>query len=134
MWGPLFQEIVRAPSFDASDSRAGILVAGNSIAGGEGETSSTVGATESGGGGRSRAGSPGNTPSGTRTVSGGTGLGGGGASGAGSPGSESQVLVQVFVFCFVVMGFWMLLCRGIPGNQYAQHVGMFASLTCTTCI
>ena len=26
----------------------------------------------------------------------------------------------------------MLLCRGIPGNQYAQHVGMlFASLTCT---
>ena len=60
------------------------------------------------------------------------GLEGGGGSGAGSPGSASQVLVEVLVFCFVVAGFGMLLCREIPGNQYAQHVGMFASLTCTT--
>ena len=50
----------------ATESRAGIPVGGNSIADGKGETRSTVGtvgATEAGGGGRSRAGSSGDTPS-----------------------------------------------------------------------
>ena len=74
--GPSYQEIVRASYFDATHSRAGIRVAGNSTAGGEGETSGTVdvvGATEAGGGGRSGTGSPDNTPNGTRTIPGGTG-------------------------------------------------------------
>ena len=94
----------RASSIDLTDSGAGIRAAGNSTAGGAGETSSTVG------------------------IVGATGAGGGGGSAAGSLGSAPQVLV----FCFVVvMGLWLLLCRGIPGNQYAQHIGMFSSLTCT---
>ena len=82
------------------------------------ETSSIVGivgATGARGGGGSGAG---NT----------TGLGGGGGSATGSPGSAPQVLAFYFV---VVMGFWLFLCRGMPGNQYAQHVGTFSSLTCT---
>ena len=72
-WGTSYQEIVRASSFDATDNRGGIRVAGNSTAGGERETSSTFGPTEAGGGGRSRTGSPDNTPNGTRTVADGTG-------------------------------------------------------------
>ena len=52
---------MRASYFDATDSRVGIRVAGNSTAGGEGETSSAVGATEAGGGGRNGTGSPGNS-------------------------------------------------------------------------
>ena len=102
----------------ASDSRAGIHAAGNSTAGGAGETNRTVGivdATGAGGGGGSGAG---NT----------TGLVGGGGSAAGSPGSAPQVLV---LLCRCCVGLLILLCRGIPGNQYAQHVGMFSSLTCT---
>ena len=45
------------------------------------------------------------------------GLGGGHGSGAGSPSSAMQVLVQVLVFCFVVMRFRMLLCRGIRATR-----------------
>ena len=73
----------------ASDSRTGIRAAGNSTAGGAGQTRSTVGivvgATGAGGDGGSGAG---NT----------TGLGGG-RSAAGSPGSAPQVLI----FCFIVV-------------------------------
>ena len=72
-WSPSYQEIVHASSFDATHRGAGIRVAGNSSASGEGETSSTVGATEAGGAGRSETGSPDNTSNGTRTVAGGTG-------------------------------------------------------------
>ena len=113
--------------------------AGHGIAGGAGETSSTVGivgiidAAGAGGGFGRGAGSPGNTPSTTCTVAGGTGLGGGGGSGAGSLGNTPEVLVQVLIFCFVVTGFRLLLCRRIPSDHYAQHVGMFAFLT-FTCI
>ena len=85
-----------ASSFDATDSRAGIRVAGNSTAGGDGETSSTVGATEAGGDGRSGAISPDSTPNGTRTVASRTGA---------RRGWRERVLVQVLVFYFVAVGY-----------------------------
>lgn len=74
----------------ASDNRTGIRAAGNSTAGGAGETSSTVGIVV----GATGAGGDGGSGAGNRT-----GLGGGGRSAAGSPGSAPQVLV----FCFIVV-------------------------------
>ena len=88
----------------ASDSRAGIRAAGDSTAGGAGETSSTVGIVGTTGGGGSGGSGAGNT----------TGLGGGGGSAAGSPGTTGTRFL--FRCCD---GTLILLCRG-----NAQHVGM----------
>ena len=100
MWfsEPSFQ----VPGDSAFDSRAGIRAAGNSTAGGAGETSSTVGIVGSTGVGGADGSEAGNT----------TGAGRGGGSAAGSPGSAPQVLV-------CCDGTLILLCRG-----NAQHVGM----------
>ena len=111
---------MRASSFYATDSRAGIHVAGNRTAGGEGEASSTVGAMEAGGGSKSGTGSPDNTPNGTRTVAGGTGA---------RRGRRERGWITRQCIAGTRTGARFLFGGGIPGNPYAQHVGMFASLT-----
>ena len=117
MWSFVPEDRACASYFNATACRAGIRVAGNSTAGGEGETSSIVGATEAGSGGKNGTGSPDNTPNGTRAVSGGTGARRGHGSGAGSPGSASQVLVQVLVFYFVVMDFGCCFAVGYRATR-----------------